>query len=74
VVDTANVPKNHRGRVASLWITILGSLRYAGRGGMGRLREVKNSLRARWSFKYMRGGSGMLSRRGSKMDQYSGHK
>jgi len=38
---------------------------------MGRLREVKDSLRARRSLNCMRGGLGRLSIRGSRMDQYS---
>ncbi len=47
VVDIAKVPQDHRGMGASLWISILGSCLYAGRGGIGRLREVKDSRRAR---------------------------
>ena len=44
VVDTKNVPHDHRGRGVSRWIAILGMGRYVGRGGIGRLREVKDSL------------------------------
>ncbi len=73
VVVIANVPQDHRGLGASRWIAILGSCRYAGRGGIGMLREVKDSLSARWSLSCMRGGSGRFSSRGSMMDRYSGH-
>ena len=40
VVDPANVPHDHKGRGASRWIAIRGSYRYAGRGGVGKLREM----------------------------------
>jgi hypothetical protein len=46
VVDVANVSHDHRGMGASRWIAILGSCLYAKRGGIGRLREVKDSLSA----------------------------
>jgi hypothetical protein len=73
MVDTANVPQDHRGLGASRWIAILGSCRYAGRGGIGRLREEKDFLSARWSLCCMRRGTGRSSSRGSMIDQYSEH-
>jgi len=73
VVDTANVLQDHRGLGASRWIAILGSCRHAGRGGVGRLREMKDFLRARWSLCCMQGGSGRSYSRGSMMGHYSGH-
>jgi len=61
VVDIANVPQGHRGLGASRWIAILGSCRYAESGVIGRLREVKDSLKAWWSLYCPQGESGRSS-------------
>ena len=68
VVDSANVPQDHKGSGASLWIVIRGSWRYGGRAGMGILRELKDSKRAWCSLYCIRVGDGMLPGRGFKMD------
>jgi hypothetical protein len=73
VVNITHVPQDHMDRGASHWIAILGRGRYVGRGGIDRLREVKDYLRARCSLFCNQGGSCRSSLRGSRMDQYSEH-